>query len=230
MRIDILTIFPNMIEPVIKESIIGRAIYEKKVEINVVDFRLFSKNKHKKVDDYPYGGGAGMVLTVQPVIDALKSINGYEKAHKILMSPQGDTHTHALATSLSKVEHLIILCGHYEGFDERIRSYFDQEISIGDYVLTGGEMAALVVVDSVIRLIPEVLNNAASHQQDSFADGLLEHPHYTRPQTYDNQEVPGILLSGNHAKIEAWRLEASLKRTKTRRPDLYEKYKKKQQK
>jgi len=230
MKIDILTLFPNMINPVIKESIIGRAIYEEKVSINVIDFRAYSKNKHKKVDDYPYGGGAGMVLTVQPVIDALKAIEGYEHAHKILMSPQGITHSHNHAKTLSNHEHIIILCGHYEGFDERIRSYFDEEVSIGDYVLTGGELAALVLVDSVIRLIPSVLNNEASHEHDSFSEGLLEHPHYTRPASYDGEAVPEVLLSGNHAKIAEWRHKEALKRTKERRKDLYKKYLKKQEK
>ncbi|MFH5881010.1 tRNA (guanosine(37)-N1)-methyltransferase TrmD [Liberiplasma polymorphum] len=224
MRIDVLTIFPDMITPVIKESIIGRAIYEEKLTINVIDFREFTLNKHKKVDDYPYGGGAGMVLQVEPVIRALRSIENYENALKIMMTPQGIKYEQKDADKLSKENHLIILCGHYEGFDERIRPYFDLEISIGDYVLTGGEIAALAIIDSTIRLIPGILNKEASHEFDSFSDGLLEYPQYTRPREFEGKAVPEVLLSGNHQQIEAWRKTESLKRTKERREDLYEKY------
>jgi tRNA (guanine37-N1)-methyltransferase len=228
MRIDILTLFPDMIEPVITQSIIGRAIYEKKIDIRVINFRDYSENKHQKVDDTPYGGGAGMVLRVEPVMNALRAIEGYEEAIKIIMTPQGEPYKQAKAETLSKANHLIILCGHYEGFDERIRPYFDLEISIGDFVLTGGEIAALTVVDSVIRLIPGVLNKEASHEDDSFSDGLLEYPHYTRPREFEGREVPEVLFSGHHANIEKWRLEQSIKRTKERRLDLYKAYQKKQ--
>ncbi len=227
MRIDILTLFPDMITPVITQSIIGRAIYEKKIDIRVINFREYSENKHQKVDDSPYGGGAGMVLRVEPIINALRAIDGYEEAIKIIMTPQGEPYKQSRAEILSKANHLIILCGHYEGFDERIRAYFDLEISIGDFVLTGGEIAALTVVDSVIRLIPGVLNKEASHEEDSFSEGLLEYPHYTRPREYEGKEVPEILFSGHHANIEKWRLEQSIKRTKERRHDLYKSYQKK---
>ena len=227
MRIDVLTLFKDMIEPVIKQSIIGRAIYEKKIEIHVIDFREYSLNKHKKVDDYPYGGGAGMVLQVEPVVRALRAIPHYEKAKKILLTPQGETYLQQKALDLSKEDHLILLCGHYEGFDERIRGYFDMELSIGDFVLTGGEYAALVVIDSVVRLIPGVLNKEASKDEDSFSEGLLEYPHYTRPAVFEGQEVPEVLLSGNHEAIRVWRETESLKRTKNRRQDLYQAYLKK---
>ncbi len=227
MIIDVLTLFPDMIHPVIHQSIIGRAILEEKVEIRVIDYREYSENKHKKVDDSPYGGGAGMVLTVQPVVSALEQIPGYQEATKILMTPQGVPYAQKTAHKLALKKHLIILCGHYEGYDERIRDYFDLEISIGDYVLTGGELSALVVVDSVIRLIPNVLNNAGSAVEDSFSDGLLEYPHYTRPPEFRNQKVPEVLRSGNHEKIKQWRYEQSLKRTIERRPDLYKVYLKK---
>ena len=224
MRIDVLTLFPNMILPVIKESIIGRAIYEQKITINVIDFRAFSTNKHKKVDDTPYGGGAGMVLTAQPIVSALESIHGYQEATKILMTPQGKQFAQTDAQTLSEKKHIILLCGHYEGYDERIRAYFDLEISIGDYVLTGGELSALVVIDSVIRLIPNVLNNEESASEDSFSNGLLEYPQYTRPPVFRGQAVPDVLTSGNHQKIKDWRKDQSIKRTRERRPDLYEKY------
>ena len=224
MRIDILTLFPGMLEGFLKESIIKRAIQNELVSVNLIDFREFSDSKHKKVDDYPYGSGAGMVLNVQPVVDALKSIKGFEKALKIMMTPQGYTFNHKKAYELSNEEHIIILCGHYEGFDERIRDYFDIEISIGDYVLTGGEIGALVLVDSITRLIPDVINKDESHINDSFNNDLLEHPHYTRPREYDGKEVPEVLVNGNHKLIDEWRLKESIKRTKERRPDLYKKY------
>lgn len=230
MIIDVLTLFPDMIEAIIKQSIIGRAILDEKVKIRVTDFRTFSLNKHSKVDDYPYGGGAGMVLQVEPVVRALRSIKGFEKALKLLMTPQGKPYHQEGAERLSKEEHIIILCGHYEGFDERIREYFDEEISIGDYILTGGEIAALAVIDSTIRLIPNVLNNDESNQEDSFNDGLLEYPHYTRPKSFEGKEVPEVLMSGNHQAIETWRKVERLKRTKDRRNDLYEKYLFKQKK
>lgn len=229
MIIDILTLFPNMFTGFLNESIIKRAVSNELVTINLVDFREFTTNKHKKVDDYPFGGGAGMVLNVQPVVDALKSIEGYETALKIMMTPQGTTFSQEKAYELSHQDHIIILCGHYEGFDERIRSYFDLEISIGDYVLTGGELAALVLVDSITRVIPNVIGKDESHINDSFNNNLLEHPHYTRPRLYDGLEVPEVLVNGHHKLIEEWRLAESEKRTKERRPDLYEKYKRRVQ-
>lgn len=225
MRIDILTLFPGMLQGFLNESIIKRAIENNLVEVNLIDFREYSESKHKKVDDYPYGGGAGMVLNVQPVVSALKSIEGYKKALKIMMTPQGETFVQEKAYSLSNEKHIIILCGHYEGFDERIRDYFDMEISIGDYVLTGGELGALVLVDSITRVIPDVINKDESHINDSFNNNLLEHPHYTRPREFDGKEVPEVLLNGHHKLINEWRLNESIKRTKTRRPDLYKKYK-----
>ena len=224
MRIDVLTLFPGMILPVIKESIIGRAISEGNVTINVIDFRDFSTNKHQKVDDYPFGGGVGMVLQVEPIVRALRSIEGYQEALKIITTPQGETLHQSLSESFSHQDHLIILCGHYEGFDERVRDYFDCEVSIGDYVLTGGEYAALVIIDSVIRLRPGVLNKDESHQDDSFSEGLLEYPQYTRPRVFEGKEVPEVLLSGNHQAIKAWRDHERLKRTKERRKDLYDRY------
>lgn len=224
MKIDILTLFPKMFEGFLNESIIARARKNNLVEVNVIDFREFSNSKHKKVDDSPFGGGAGMVLNVQPVYDALISIKDYQSALKILVSPQGETFTQTKAYDLSEEKHLIILCGHYEGYDERIRDYFDIEISIGDYVLTGGELAAMVLIDSITRVIPDVISKDESHINDSFNNNLLEHPHYTRPREFNGKEVPEVLLSGNHKEIEKWRLEESIKRTKTRRPDLFKKY------
>ncbi len=227
MTIDVLTLFPDMIEPVFKHSIIGRAQEKGSVTINVHDFREFSVDKHKSVDDTPYGGGAGMVLRVEPVVRALRALEGHEQALKILMTPQGIPYTQSRAQTLSKNDHLIILCGHYEGYDERIRDYFDVEISIGDYVLTGGEIAAMAVIDSLVRLIPGVLSNAQSHEDDSFSMSLLEYPQYTKPRIFEGKSVPEVLLSGHHENINIWRKEEALKRTQKRRPDLYEKYLKK---
>jgi tRNA (guanine37-N1)-methyltransferase len=224
MRIDILTLFPNMFTGFLSESIMKRALDNKLLEVNLIDFREFSDSKHKKVDDYPFGGGAGMVLNVQPVVDALRSIEGYESALKIMMSPQGCTLNQNKAYHLSTLDHLIILCGHYEGYDERIRDYFDIEISIGDYVLTGGELGAMVLIDSVSRLISGVLNKDESHENDSFSHHLLEHPHYTRPREFEGKTVPEVLVNGNHKLIDEWRLNESIKKTKERRPDLYKKY------
>jgi len=224
MKIDILTLFPTMFDGFLSESILARAMKNDLVEVNVIDFREFSHSKHKKVDDYPFGGGAGMVLQVQPVVDALRSIDGYEQALKILVSPQGEQFKQQTAYQFSTVSHVIILCGHYEGYDERIRSYFDQEISIGDFVLTGGELAAMVLVDAITRVIPNVIGKDESHQNDSFNNDLLEHPHYTRPREYEGKFVPDVLVNGNHKLIEEWRLNESINRTKERRPDLYKKY------
>ncbi len=224
MRIDVLTLFPKMFEGFLSESLLGKAIDNKLVEINVINFRDFSTNKHKKVDDTPYGGGAGMVLSVEPVYNTLVSIDGFKEALKILVTPQGVTFNQEKAYELSNEKHIIILCGHYEGYDERIRDLFDIEISIGDYVLTGGEIAAMALIDSITRLIPKVIGKDESHLNDSFSDNLLEHPHYTRPSIFMGKKVPDVLVSGNHKLIKEWREKESIKRTKERRMDLYNKY------
>ncbi len=218
MKIDILTLFPEMFEGFKNESIIKRAIEEKKVEINTCNFRDFAKNKHKKVDDTPYGGGAGMVLMCQPIFDAAESLKK-ENSKIILLTPQGKTYNQKMAYELSKEEHLILICGHYEGFDERIRSICDEEISIGDYVLTGGEIPAMVLTDSVTRLLPGVIDEE-SHQKDSFNDNLLDYPTYTKPRNYKGMKVPEVLLSGDHKKIDDWRRNEQLKVTSEKRPDL----------
>ncbi len=224
MRIDILTLFPDMIRPIVGQSILHRAQVDGHVDIHVHDYREYSTDKHRSVDDYPYGGGAGMVLRVEPVVRALRDLDDERQALRILMTPQGIPYSQERARTLAKNERIIILCGHYEGYDERIRDYFDVEISIGDYILTGGEIAAMVVVDSLVRLIPGVLNNEDSAKEDSFSAGLLEYPQYTRPRVFEGRAVPEVLLSGDHGKIEAWRKEQALMRTKKRRPDLYEDY------
>ncbi|MHA6251317.1 tRNA (guanosine(37)-N1)-methyltransferase TrmD [Oceanobacillus sp. CAU 1775] len=227
MHIDILTLFPEMIDGVFQSSILKKAREKNKFSYNLVNFRDFSANKHQKVDDYPYGGGAGMVLTAQPVFDAVESLTKDKETppRVVLMCPQGEPYTQKKAEELAKEEHLIFICGHYEGYDERIRTgLVTDEISIGDYVLTGGELGAMVVVDSVVRLIPDVLGNEDSAPQDSFSTGLLEHPHYTRPAEFRGMKVPEVLMSGNHAHIDKWRKTESLKRTIERRPDLLETY------
>lgn len=226
MRIDILTLFPNMFTGVFNESILKKAQEKKAVSLNVINFRDFADNKHKTVDDYPYGGGAGMVLKPQPIFDAVAYVTKYsEHPRIILLCPQGERYTQKKAEELAKEDHLVLICGHYEGYDERIREYLvTDEISIGDYVLTGGELGAMVIVDSVVRLLPGVLGNEASPVYDSFSSGLLEHPHYTRPADFRGMKVPEVLLSGNHRLIEEWREKQSLKRTFLRRPDLLENY------
>ena len=218
MRIDIVTIFPNMFDSVFNESIIKRAISDNKVNINIYDFREYSKDPHNKVDDTPYGGGAGMVLTPQPIFDCVESIRTKD-SKVILLTPDGNSYKQDIAYNLSKEKHLIIICGHYEGFDERIRSLADYEISIGDYVLTGGEIAAMVLVDSITRLIPGVICEE-SHLEDSFNNNLLDYPTYTKPRIFRDMEVPEVLLSGDHKRIKMWREEEALKKTKERRPDL----------
>lgn len=223
MRFDCLTLFPEMIKPILEDSILKRAIESNLIEVNLINFRDFSKMKHKNVDDTPYGGGNGMVLMPEPIYLALTSIEGYEKAHKILLTPQGVTYSQAKAKELSKYDHIILICGHYEGFDERIRSFVDEEISIGDFILTGGEVAAMAIIDSISRLIPGVLHNEESAPTDSFENNLLEAPQYTKPYDFMGQKVPDILLSGDHKKIDEWRKSESLKRTKERRPDLLDK-------
>jgi len=223
MHIDILTLFPEMMEGTLENSILKRAKDKKQFNYEFVNFREYSENKHEKVDDYPYGGGAGMVLTAQPIFDAVDAVKQKRnsKSRVILMCPQGEKYTQQKAEELAKEDHLIIICGHYEGYDERIREYVvTDEISIGDYILTGGEIGALAVIDSVVRLIPDVLGNEASVVEDSFSTGLLEHPHYTRPADFRGMKVPEVLLQGNHAKIDEWRKKESLRRTWKRRPDL----------
>ena len=193
------------------------------MSLAVTDIRQFSENKHKQVDDYPYGGGAGMVLKPEPMFNAVEAITEGRKPRIILMCPQGERFTQKKAEELAKEEDLVFLCGHYEGYDERIREHLvTDEISIGDFVLTGGELPAMTVIDAVVRLLPGVLGQADSHIQDSFSTGLLEHPHYTRPADFRGMKVPDVLLSGNHAKIEEWREEQSLKRTLLRRSDLFD--------
>ncbi|MDN3364314.1 tRNA (guanosine(37)-N1)-methyltransferase TrmD [Priestia megaterium] len=225
MKIDVLSLFPSMFDGVFGESILKKAQEKNAVELNVVNFREYSTNKHQNVDDYPYGGGAGMVLTPQPIFDAVEKLTETAKKPRVvLLCPQGERYTQAKAEELAAEEHLIFICGHYEGYDERIREHLvTDEISIGDYVLTGGELGAMVVIDSVVRLLPDVLGNNHSAVQDSHSTGLLEHPHYTRPANFRGLTVPEVLMSGNHKKIEQWRQKESLKRTLLRRPDMLEK-------
>ena len=227
MQIDILTLFPEMFTGVLGQSILQKATEKSAVNYNVVNFRDFADNKHSTVDDYPYGGGAGMVLKPQPIFDAVSALKENAKSKStrvILLCPQGERYSQRKAEELACEEHLIFICGHYEGYDERIReNIVTDEISIGDYVLTGGELGAMVVVDSVVRLLPEVLGNQESHMKDSFSTGLLEHPHYTRPADFRGLMVPEVLLSGNHKLIEEWRNKEALRRTLLRRPDLLEK-------
>lgn len=221
MRIDILSLFPNMYQGIFDESIIKRAVDEGKVSINVHNFRDYTNDPHNKVDDTPYGGGAGMVLTCQPIFDCVKSLREKDSI-VILLTPDGEVYKQKKAYELSRCRHLILICGHYEGFDERIRTICDMEISIGDYVLTGGELASMVLVDSIVRLMPGVIEEE-SHINDSFSNNLLDYPTYTKPRVYEGLEVPEVLLSGDHKKIAEYRYEESLKRTKERRPDLLEK-------
>lgn len=219
MKVDILTLFPNMFTGAFDESIIKRAVDNHKVEINLVNFRDFTNDPHNKVDDTPYGGGAGMLLMCQPIFDCVNSLRT-EESKVILLTPDGVPYKQKMAYNLANLKHLILICGHYEGFDERIRSICDMEISIGDYVLTGGEIPAMVLVDSIVRLIPGVINEK-SHIEDSFKDNyLLDYPSYTKPRVYNGMEVPEVLLSGDHKKIDEYRYSESLKRTRERRPDL----------
>lgn len=220
MRVSILTLFPSMFTGFVESSIISKAIERDLIQVDVVDMRDFTEDKHNRVDDYPYGGGAGLVLMCQPVIDAIEATRT-EGSLVIMLTPQGKTLKQSLAYDLSKESHIILVCGHYEGFDERIRSYVDMEMSIGDYVLTGGETAAMVIADSVMRLVDGVITKE-SHEDDSFSDGLLEYPHYTRPRSYKGQDVPEVLMSGHHANIETYRLKESLRKTYRVRPDLLE--------
>ncbi|MFF6015116.1 tRNA (guanosine(37)-N1)-methyltransferase TrmD [Lysinibacillus fusiformis] len=225
MNIHVLSLFPDMFSGVFGASILKKAQEKDAVKLEVTDIRTFSGNKHNQVDDYPYGGGAGMVLKPEPMFSAVEAICAGKQPRIILMCPQGERFTQKKAEELSQEKELVFLCGHYEGYDERIRQHLvTDEISIGDFVLTGGELGAMTVIDSVVRLLPGVLGQEDSHIQDSFSTGLLEHPHYTRPAEFRGMKVPDVLLSGNHAKIEQWREEQSLKRTFERRPDLLDQY------
>lgn len=225
MRVDVLTLFPEMLDGVFRTSILGKAQEKGIISLHTVNFRDYSGNKHGTVDDTPYGGGGGMVLKPEPIFaaveDLLEKAGHQAKPRVILMCPQGETFSQKKAEELAKEEHLIFICGHYEGYDERIREHLiTDELSIGDYVLTGGELPAAVVIDAVSRLLPGVLGNETSAVTDSFSTGLLEYPHYTRPVEFRGWKVPDMLLSGHHANIEAWRREQALKRTLERRPDL----------
>lgn len=219
MKITVLTLFPEMFAP-LKQSIIGRAERKGKIEIEIVNIRDYSEDKHKKCDDYPFGGGAGMVMLPQPIGSAVRAVDPDHKALRIYTSPKGEVFTQQKAVGLAEREHIVILCGHYEGVDQRVLDkYFDEEISIGDYVLTGGELPAMVVCDCVARYVDGVLA-AGSLVDESFSDGLLEYPQYTRPAVYEGVAVPEVLLSGNHAEIDKWRREQSERITRARRPDL----------
>ena len=224
MKINILTLFPEMFEP-LKRSIIGRACEKELIELNIINIRDFSKDKHKKVDDTPYGGGAGMLLKPEPIFEAIEEISEKSTSTNkrvILMDPAGKPFNQEMAEEFSKEEHLVFICGHYEGYDERIRTLVTDEVSLGDYVLTGGELAAMVMIDATVRLLPGVVGNKESILEDSHSTGLLEHPHYTRPASYRGMDVPEVLMSGNHAKIDEWRRKESLRRTFERRSDLIE--------
>ena len=224
MKIDILTLFPDMIHPVMGSSMLGRAISSGILEINTTDIRSFSHDKHNKADDYPFGGGGGMVMMADPIFGAMESVDAHNKK-VIYMSPRGKILDREKIEELSALEEMVILCGHYEGVDQRVLDYWDaEEISIGDYVLTGGELPAMVLIDSVARLLPGVLGNENSALDESVYSGLLEHPQYTKPREYRGLEVPEVLTGGNHKLIDLWRFERSLELTKERRPDLLQKY------
>ncbi len=222
MKISILTLFPQMFD-IFNYSIIGRAKERNIVDIEVVNIRDHTLDKHKKVDDTPYGGGAGMVMAPQPVVDSIRHAKEKNKGKVVFLGPRGKTFNQNMAKDLSKEDEIIFLCGHYEGIDERVYKYIDMEISLGDFILTGGEMAAIPVIDSVLRLIPGVLGKEESFMEESFYDGLLEYPQYTRPQNFEGHEVPEVLSSGHHENIRKWRRLKSLLITKERRPDLYKK-------
>ena len=221
MKIDILTLFPSMFDNFLNESIIARAIKDKKVEINIHNIRDYTLDKHNRVDDYPIGGGEGMVLMIEPIYRALEALK-QDNSYIIMMTPQGRVYKQTLAYQFTKKEHIILLCGHYEGFDERIRTLVDDEISIGDFVLTGGELPSMVITDSIVRLLDGVILED-SHKNDSFNNNLLDYPVYTKPNEFMGMKVPDILLSGHHENINKWRLEQSINKTKERRPDLLEK-------
>nr|WP_315024070.1 tRNA (guanosine(37)-N1)-methyltransferase TrmD [uncultured Aminipila sp.] len=224
MKINVLTLFPEMFEPVIGGSILGRAKKKGILDVNLINIRNFSQDKHKKADDYPFGGGAGMVMLADPIFRAMESIKAQGKK-ALYMSPRGKVISHEKIKELSKEEEIVILCGHYEGIDERILEYWNmEEVSIGDYVLTGGELPAMVLIDSVARLIPEVLAGEESAQEESIYSGLLEYPQYTKPREYRGMMVPEVLFNGNHKLIALWKFEKSLELTRERRPDLFNRY------
>ena len=224
MRFDILTLFPDMMRTILDESIIGRAQKSEILEINCINIRDFANNKHNSVDDYPYGGGFGMLMQAPPIYRAYESVAGEDKPYTVYMSPQGKVLTQDKVIELSKKDRIVVLCGHYEGVDERVlEEIVDEEISIGDYVLTGGELPAAVLVDSVARMVEGVLPQSESFTEESIYSGLLEHPQYTRPPVFMGREVPEVLLSGHHANIEKWKRKEALKRTYIKRPDLLEK-------
>jgi len=218
VKIVILTLFPEMIQPIVNSSILKRAQENLLVDFEIINFRDFSTNKHKTVDDTPYGGGSGMVLSVEPIYFALESIKN--KSHKILLSPQGQTFNQNKAKELLNKDQLVFVCGHYEGFDERVSEFVDEELSLGDFVMTGGEIAAMAMIDTIVRMIPGVLGSAESFEKDSFYEGFLDYPQYTKPREFKGLKVPEVLLNGDHAKIEKWRKEMQFKRTEERRPDL----------
>jgi tRNA (guanine37-N1)-methyltransferase len=222
LNVDILTLFPEMFD-IFNYSIIGRAIENKIIDINTHNIRDYSVNKHKKTDDYPYGGGQGMVMTVQPLVDAIEGVKKNNEGKVIFLGPRGKKFDQEMAKDLSKEKNLIFVCGHYEGIDERVYNHIDLEISLGDFVLTGGEMACIPIVDSIARLIPGVLKVAESYEDESFYNGVLEYPQYTRPECFRDDVVPEILLSGHHENIRKWRRKKSLILTKTRRPDMFKK-------
>lgn len=228
MHFHVLTLFPEMIRNGVSESIIGRACQKDIIQVDAVNIRDYTTDKHKKVDDYTYGGGAGMLMQAQPVYDAYQAVcekTASKKPRVIYMTPQGEVFTQKKAAELAKEEDLVFLCGHYEGIDERVlEEIVTDYLSIGDYVLTGGELPAMVMIDAISRLVPGVLNNDDSAQTESHSNGLLEYPQYSRPEVWHEKHVPEVLLSGHHANIEKWRLEQALIRTKERRPDMYEAY------
>ncbi|MHC6179594.1 tRNA (guanosine(37)-N1)-methyltransferase TrmD [Clostridium sp. JNZ X4-2] len=222
VKIDILTLFPEMFD-VFNYSIIGRALNNNILSINTVNIRDFTKDKHKKVDDYPYGGGAGMIMAVQPIVDCIREVQTKNSGNVIYLGPRGRTFNQSIAKKLSREKELIFLCGHYEGIDERVYKYIDMEISIGDFVVTGGEMACIPIIDSICRMVPNVLSSTESYTEESFYNGLLEYPQYTRPECFQEDNVPEILLSGHHENIRKWKRAKSLIMTRDKRPDLFEK-------
>lgn len=230
MKIDVLTLFTEMFRPVTEDSILGRAKENGLIDIRLTDIREYSQDKHKKADDYPFGGGAGMVMLADPIFCALNAVKA--KGKKIIyMSPRGKILDQEMINDLSQKEELVILCGHYEGIDQRIIDFWDmEEVSVGDYILTGGELPAMILIDAVARMIPEVLGSSSAHHEESIYSGLLEYPQYTKPRQYEGMDVPEVLVSGNHKLIHLWQFEKSLELTKTRRPDLFEEFLKKEDK
>lgn len=222
MRIDVLTLFPAMFNGVLSESMLGRAIDANLLDVKLHDIRDYADNKHRRVDDYPFGGGAGLLMMAQPIYDCMEAVLNGESAKRIYLTPRGEPLTQATVKRLSGESRLILLCGHYEGIDERVMDIIDEEISIGDYVLTGGELPAMVLIDCVARYIPGVLSCSTSTDEESFSDGLLEYPQYTRPSDFRGKLVPDILLNGHHANIEKWRREQSIIKTSQARPELLE--------